>query len=910
MVQLPRLPFSPGDDRVEITSIAVTRITANIIAVGTRDRDEGKFGGVYVLEDNTVPAWVDTGIGNYDVCALTFSPEYVRDSRLIAVITDEGNTFTSVKTGNDDWYSGVLARNNSGLPAPVIARSATIAFPDGYNPENSSESYYYVGINTNAGNGDVYKINTIAPDRILSTDLNIGHDYGQDDTDVSGLAVRRVGTDITLLAGAGGSASTFTSADGGKTWLISQKSPTGTADTIVRMPKDYPSTGMMYAATAGENSAISLSRDAGITWNQIGFIDATIEAISDLVPSPDYNRDKTMFLLTFGSGYSFWRTLDSGDTWERVLSASPDKDIMTSANLPRDYGNSNLRVFLAGESNGQPTIWESTDAGQSYCSRFTRDPATGLPFTIDAWTVAGAASLFTAGYDGNRAWIYRSDNSGFFYSNGAPVGEQPVNSIVLSPSYERDRTILAGNSNGHVFLSTDEGLSFQLLPVDAASSPLSGSVVVAFDPLFETNHTVYAASEAEGVFRFVVGSSRHWENIGATLPARAIVWQLFSGERCTLYAAATTADPIIERCLNPASSGAVFEKLSSGLNEDSKLSGLWTSGSRLWALDSSEMTLLTLYDSLTESVSPTSPENAASGIGSLISHSVKNVVLDWESFEGATTYDWQCSNDTDFSSIPEGLLGNTDSSYVRLPELEPATVYYWRVKASAPVSGPWSEKRAFTTCLDTEAVILQPESPSSGASDVPLNPVFRWTALVGAAGYELLADTDIDFTSPIIVRTGDFTLPTNTWRSDVTLENGVTYYWKVRATGSGSYSPWSSVGMFTTEPPLVETAKTPAEKELKEETPVTNTPVIETETVTPTVTLSITLMTTTATPVILSPAEPTLPTPVAAQNPGPDPARLSGLPGWIVYVVGGLLVIVILALIVVLAIVLKIRHIM
>ena len=907
IVQLPPLPVNPGNNSVEITSIDVTRTTANIIVVGTKDIDSAEFGGVYTLEDNTVPSWVDTGIGDYDVCAVAFSPGHVRDSRLFAVMTDEFNTFTSAKTGINHWCPEArLDRNNSVSSSPVIARTATIALPDNYSPGYSSESCYYVCVDTGTSSGDVYKINEPGPDLLSPIDLDIGQAYGHKDTDISSLAVQSTSAGVTLLAGAAASGSTFTSMDRGQTWSISQKSPTGIIGTIVRISKDYISTGIMYAATAGGNSAISISRDNGVTWNQISFVDANIERIVSLAPSPDYIQDRTVFLLTLGSGNSLWRTCDGGRSWERVLCSSPDIDTITFVGLPPEYHDNIQTIFLAGESSGKEIIWESTDNGQSYCGRFNRNSVTGLPFPIDDLVVAGVRRFFIASHDNNQALIYRTDNSGFFYDNGVPVGDQPISSIILSPTYERDETILAVNNVGNIFLSIDNGASFQSIPPDTGSPPLSGPVMAAFDAHFEKNRTIYAASNADGFFRFVVNSSHHWENINANLPAGAVIWRLFSGDKGTLYAADLAGQGAIERCLNPAVSGPVFEKLTSGLDKDATISDLWTSGSQLWTSDYSEMTLLTFYDSLTVPVSPASPENEASGIGSLTGHVVKNDTLAWEPLEGATSYDWQCNNDSDFSSIPDGFQGNTQASYTRLPELEPATVYYWRVRASAPVYSPWSEKRSFTTCLDAEAVILQPESPSSGAIDVPVNPIFKWTALVDATGYELLVDTDIDFKNPSVIRTGNFTLPSNTWQSDVTLEHGVTYYWKVRATGAGSYSAWSSIGIFTTESAMIETA------EKKEEAPIADPPVVEKAPETSPITLSITLMTTTTT--VLStnptPSEPALPEPVAAQNPDSDPDQIDGLPNWTIYVVGGLLVIIILALIIMLAIVLKIRHIM
>ena len=83
---------------------------------------------------------------------------------------------------------------------------------------------------------------------------------------------------------------------------------------------------------------------------------------------------------------------------------------------------------------------------------------------------------------------------------------------------------------------------------------------------------------------------------------------------------------------------------------------------------------------------------------------------------------------------------------------------------------------------------------------MPLKPIFQWSAIAGADSYELLVSTDASFTNPIIIRIGAYALPATAWQSDISLDYDTTYYWKVRASGSNSYSAWSAVSAFITEP--------------------------------------------------------------------------------------------------------------
>ena len=103
-LQLPVSPGGAGASNIEITSLTVTWLNNNIIAVGTRDTDGGDFGGVYILDEGEIiPSWMNTNIGSYDICALAFSPDYNTDRQIVAVATDETDTFAFNKICNDDW---------------------------------------------------------------------------------------------------------------------------------------------------------------------------------------------------------------------------------------------------------------------------------------------------------------------------------------------------------------------------------------------------------------------------------------------------------------------------------------------------------------------------------------------------------------------------------------------------------------------------------------------------------------------------------------------------------------------------------------------------------------------------------------------------------------------------------------
>jgi hypothetical protein len=192
--------------------------------------------------------------------------------------------------------------------------------------------------------------------------------------------------------------------------------------------------------------------------------------------------------------------------------------------------------------------------------------------------------------------------------------------------------------------------------------------------------------------------------------------------------------------------------------------------------------------------------------------------------------------------------------------------------------------------MDTEPVTMQPESPTIGATGVPVKPVFQWTAVIGAEAYELVVATDAAMADPAIARTDENAIAGNAWQCDVSLDYATTYYWKVRAINATTRSPWSTIGVFTTgDAPL--SPETP---------PATTAP--DHEIVGRPANLDTVPLTPNPTPAPMEPA------PAVNVTVIPNPSVLPGIPNWVFYLISGLLAAVILTLIVVLMIVIKIKR--
>ncbi|MEE8418710.1 MAG: hypothetical protein V3S02_01200, partial [Dehalococcoidales bacterium] len=649
---------------------------------------------------------------------------------------------------------------------------------------------------------DIYKIEGRGvQDNSIATDLDIAASYGLDNVDISGLAVSGNGDTAILLAGGG--SQVYTSQNGGFTWTRSIKHPTGQPLTGLLMAEDYPGSSRAYAITAGTESAFSYTDDGGISWNQLSLIDTQISAgsIIDLAISPDYYRDATLLMLTFDtshSEHSLWRSLNGGANWERVFSGTvTGVDTLTKVRYSPEYGGGAYTVYVVGTGYGNPAIWKSEDGGQTYRYRIA-------PASIDVFEVVDDTTLLFSSYNGADALLYSTTSSALSYSDGAAIGNIPLWSLALSPDYQKDGNILTGSTNGWVYHSSDNGSSFNSVPLDAVSPPLSGSISVAFAPEFSGNKIIYAISDAadKGVYRFTIGKSTSWQRIDGTLPAGATLSRIVISPDGTLYA--SDARPVdnaageggMERSLNPENtSGPVFETITAGLDDGALLKGLWAQGNQLWAVDTANTRMMTYIDTLGTRLNLTFPGNNASGTGTT------NVILEWQSIDGAEEYKWQLDYDSDFSTVPTGFEGQTRTNQVRLPELDTDTVYLWRVRATKPVLGRWSDVWSFTTGLGSTVITPQLISPKAGAEDQAARPLFQWSPIAGADSYELIVSTDYAFGNPTILKVNEFTLPATAWQSTISLESGTTYYWKVRANSSGNLGAWSAVGAFTTAAP-------------------------------------------------------------------------------------------------------------
>lgn len=167
----------------------------------------------------------------------------------------------------------------------------------------------------------------------------------------------------------------------------------------------------------------------------------------------------------------------------------------------------------------------------------------------------------------------------------------------------------------------------------------------------------------------------------------------------------------------------------------------------------------------------------------------------WHKKIDALSYNLQVSKTSDFSSlfvIDESITA-PDTEYIS-PELDYGTTYYVRINVTTDSgTSRWSATNIFTTTYDTPpppSLI----SPVNNADTVPLSTLLLWNSSIGANTYQLQISFYDTFNTTII----DTNTLTDTVFTLSSLDNGTTFYWRVKATNLSGTSNWSATRKFTT----------------------------------------------------------------------------------------------------------------
>jgi hypothetical protein len=167
-----------------------------------------------------------------------------------------------------------------------------------------------------------------------------------------------------------------------------------------------------------------------------------------------------------------------------------------------------------------------------------------------------------------------------------------------------------------------------------------------------------------------------------------------------------------------------------------------------------------------------------------------NVNFDWTDAANATGYVIEYALLPDMSNA---INTNSTTSTLSVNNLILGNTYYWRVKAQNGLAtfSNWSNVYSFTLVAPLAAPALI--YPAQLSLNVPISITFDWDDIPNAIDYIITYDTIASFATAKIdsVSISEF--------ATITLVEGTTYHWKVKAKDAfGNYSPWSATYEFTT----------------------------------------------------------------------------------------------------------------
>jgi len=256
--------------------------------------------------------------------------------------------------------------------------------------------------------------------------------------------------------------------------------------TSLALSPDYSRDRMVYIIVRGN---LFLSNNRGESWRRITWGLDGSAGISDIAAAPSDPR--ILYLATHGSGV--YRSGDGGYSWSRTGSEISTARILSIAVSP----SSSDLVLASDEGDGR--LYRSEDGGAHWDTVMSEDRVTAVSFLTPDGKEAAAGTEFGGLFqssDGGKTWnkIFSLEEAG------------KITAIAPSPPYSKDSIY---------FIGTEKKGVFRRMPGKRLAGPmggLSGKYImdVAVSPRFADDHTVFALTWFEGLYRSSDGGQT-WE---------------------------------------------------------------------------------------------------------------------------------------------------------------------------------------------------------------------------------------------------------------------------------------------------------------------------------------------------------------------------------------------------------------
>jgi hypothetical protein len=775
--------------RLRGLTISPTRNGANYVTVcGIDDAGAGKIFyynlGAVVGQQWTVLSPFSAAIAWENVAAVAYSPNFLSDLTLMAVTAN--TTGALVKLGAYSFSNGLW---NAGDFPNYPVTLTTAAFTTLDRGTLRLDPSFLGGEDTlrNSFLGLTFDAAATAADglyRVLNTTVKL----------LQAGNINSVAFDgTTLAAGQTDSTTIYRSLDpmAGNptvTGTSSLKSPGGASAATALVTVGFVGTNIA-AGTCGPNSAFALSRSSGAAFNDVSLIDTALTDANDMAVSAD--GAKLYWVTDDGGTYtSLWY---KATAWERVLSFAG------ATNYIVRLSPTNPDIVYVAEKAGT-RVYFSKDIQARWSTRTCTTTAL-QDLAVESDTVAYALDA--------NGYMAKSSNEGFIWSS--PLVDTKIASAGSSIISPKANVVIVAGTAGKVAYSLDGASTWSAIPGAAPETNMAGTIVIA-DESFATNNIIYVASNTVGknIMKWTIGTSTEWSDYykggGTSLPATEGVYGMVM-KNGTFYALtfdATTNTTTLNQYIPSVNTWTTKAATAQIIlaNGTQSPNGLYasTGSNKLWAVRQTG-SIYYLVDSIAAAPPAISgPADKTLVNVNPVTGAADTVILTWGRVANATTSTYEVAFDSAFSqtAIAATAVGHpTYNAVINNAAIIPGKTYYWRVRASAPLSSPWSEVRSFTV-QPMAAPVPAISSPTNGATITNLKPAFSWSPVSSTTKYDFQLSATSDFSTTVFTAQP---LTAGT-QASADLQVGKLYFWRVRAL-EPIQGDWSTVANFLVAAPAV-----------------------------------------------------------------------------------------------------------
>lgn len=769
-------------------TISLLRIDAHYI--GVAGKEAGDIANLWYFNLGAFsPAWHETRFlagfsPDSATVSLVFSPYFESDTVALAITVNTSTKDVKLQIINISSSVWNTAASFAGYPCTIMSdptftgvSSAALAFSPDYMGNDPDYRQVFIGLTVAGG----------------ITASNTSGIYRYDDTVKKALLLDKKIYSITydgyhLAAGSANTNTVYYSTNAGAITPVIRtsditKCPGGVNHIIVACMGNN-----IIAGTSGSESAFTLSEDGGNTFNDISLIDTDISTANDVAVNSD---GSIIYLLSENSTNASLWYFDSA-IWRRVFSQKNTSDFRVH------IAPSNENIVYLTEKNGTAFYYNSNAGMAPWHIRV-------CSITIQDLTVTTSQVVYVINNLGSV--IRTTDNGLNWYTTSSTDLTTGATIISVGASI-----LFAGSTNGYVSYTFDGGTTWTKIPQPIEFG--AGSVQIAPDDNFSSNRIIYAASDQEGgnIMKWIIGTSTSWTDIFDGSIEKGIYGLVVNND--VLYALEynnVSKVSTLWRHLSPTNATVdstewTFRAADTGVMLNSAPQALKESYNTLWAINT-DTTIgsdkLYIYTDVIVDVEINLllPPDGYHVNVNVINFTAYDVSFSWERPSIATGYQLFISQDISFKSNVYVISVNSTDDIIGVIvgphqagaqqiDFEPDSRYYWKVRVSIPSYSPYSEIRYFIIDRLGSAAF---ETIKLYRTNQPLdpNPALSWSPLSGITEYEFRLSDDWEMKSLLV----DTFVESTTYKVEIPLEYGGTYFWQVRAT-KPRLSNWSGLATF------------------------------------------------------------------------------------------------------------------